>query len=939
MSQPQPEERKKTDSKLDPSDTGTKASGIADTVTPVALSSLQETLAPTSNVPTDDEVFEIDSLIAKTSVPKETDESSSQGATQDFAVDSGATADFTVESAPNQKHKQPAIPKMIGGYEIKRILGRGGMGIVYKAKQKKLDRIVALKMVLAGSHASSEQLLRFIAEAKAVGHLQHPNIVQIFDVGEHEGLPFFSLEYVDGDSLDKRLQGKPLAPVEAAKLLEILSRAMQYAHDHGILHRDLKPANVLLTQDGVPKIADFGLAKRLEDADDSSSTRTGTIMGTPSYMSPEQASGSVHELGPATDQYSLGAMLYEFLTGRPPFLAAKAVETILKVLREEPVPPRQLQSTLPLDLETICLKALQKDPRSRYGSCTELADDLSRFLKGEPILARPVGTVERTWRWCRRNPMVASLLATSMFLLAGTAGVSSYAALSLSAKNKVVVAANELAETRRLQAVQKQLEAEESKKLAEQNADVAKKQALGSVQTIQNLVFEVNRKLSDAPATLPLKKEILQKAKLSLDRIPPLLIDPTKTSVEATDLAFHQEMGKLYYELGDVKKATEFAEKSKQIAEMRVVVRQGSNASRRNLAGVLEKLAIYSQEAFRDLPASIKMSEEALRIRQEVIDKPKRDPDSKAEEDEVYGIFLDSELAESHANVATGYLRIGNVAKSSQHFGISKQLRQKMSDAIKSRPDIVPILAKFQQSSPAMVSLIATNALSKSLLATGEIAYREGNLDEALAEYQSGIELCEPLVKVAPQVLRVELARAVGNLGDLYVHRQEYSKAKSEYNRALTLTEEIAKADPDRVINDRYLGLHNYRLGCLEDTLGNTIKAEEYFNKSLVHHRKVFDIDNSNERRHAELMLTLARTASVTEAIEIADAFAARPNLDSEMLVDVARCYAQCSRHAGEREKEFVLKAREMLARARAQGFADEFWLRNELDLKPLFSS
>ena len=198
--------------------------------------------------------------------------------------------------------------------------------------------------------------------------------------------------------------------------------------------------------------------------------------------------------------------------------------------------------------------------------------------------------------------------------------------------------------------------------------------------------------------------------------------------------------------------------------------------------------------------------------------------------------------------------------------------------------------------------------------------------------------MCEPLVKVAPQVLRVELGRAVGNLGDLYVHRQEYTEAKSEYNRALTLTEEMAKADPDRVINDRYLGLHNYRLGCLEDTLGNANEAAEYFKKSLAYHRKVFVIDNSNERRHAELMLTLARTANAKEAIEIADAFAARPNLDSEMLVDVARCYAQCSRHVGEREKELVLKAREMLDRARAQGFSDEFWLQNELDLKPLFS-
>jgi len=423
MSQPQPEQRKKTDSKLNSSDTPTNATGDADTVSPIDLSSLEETLEPTSKVPTEDKDFELDPSLAQTVVPQRVNESSSPGATQDFVVGSVATADFTAESTPNQMPKQPAMPKMIGGYEIKKVLGRGGMGIVYKAKQKKLDRIVALKMVLAGSHASPDQLMRFISEAKAVGHLQHPNIVQIFDIGEYENLPFFSLEFVDGDSLDKQLAGKPQAPRDSAKLLEKLCRAMQYAHEHGILHRDLKPANVLMGRNGVPKITDFGLAKRLEDSDDSASTRTGTIMGTPSYMSPEQASGSVHDIGPATDQYSLGAMLYEFLIGRPPFLAAKVVDTILQVLHEEPVPPRQLQKNLPVDLETICLKALQKEQTKRYASCAEMADDLARYINNEPILARPIGTAERLIRLCRRYPREARLLGlVASLLLLLTAG-------------------------------------------------------------------------------------------------------------------------------------------------------------------------------------------------------------------------------------------------------------------------------------------------------------------------------------------------------------------------------------------------------------------------------------------------------------------------------------------------------------------------------------
>jgi WD40 repeat protein len=294
------------------------------------------------------------------------------------------------------------------GYEILGELGRGGMGVVYEARQKTLGRLVALKMVLVGGHAGPDERARFRTEAEAIARLQHPNIVQIHEVGEYAGLPFLCLEFCPGGSLDRKLAGTPLPPRQAAALAETLARAMAAAHAKGVVHRDLKPANVLLAEDGTPKITDFGLAKQVGAA---RQTASGAVLGTPSYMAPEQTGSRREEIGPAADVYALGAILYELLTGRPPFRATTPVDTVLQVLHDEPVRPRQLQPKVPRDLETICLKCLQKDPRKRYAGASALADDLARFLQDQPILARPVGKLERTARWCRRNPGVAGLLA------------------------------------------------------------------------------------------------------------------------------------------------------------------------------------------------------------------------------------------------------------------------------------------------------------------------------------------------------------------------------------------------------------------------------------------------------------------------------------------------------------------------------------------------
>jgi WD40 repeat protein len=320
----------------------------------------------------------------------------------------------------------------VPGYEVLDELGRGGMGVVYRARHFGLNRHVALKMILAGAHAGDVELTRFLAEAQALALLQHPNVVQVYDSGRHEGLPFMALELVPGGSLRDKLNGGPLPPRQAALFIEQVARGVHAAHEHGIIHRDLKPHNILLAADATPKVTDFGLAKRLQgegEGEDAGLTRTGTVMGTPSYMAPEQAGGDGKNVGPAADVYALGAVLYECLTGRPPFQAANVIDTLLQVTTREPVPVRALQPTVPRDLETICLKCLAKEPPKRYPSAAALANDLGRWLRGEPILARPAGWLERAVRWCRRNPTVASLTALLALALLGGATVATFFAI------------------------------------------------------------------------------------------------------------------------------------------------------------------------------------------------------------------------------------------------------------------------------------------------------------------------------------------------------------------------------------------------------------------------------------------------------------------------------------------------------------------------------
>jgi serine/threonine protein kinase len=419
------------------------------------------------------------------------------------------------DAPPRPDPSTEPLPE-IAGYEVQALLGRGGMGVVYKARQLGLGRTVALKMVLAGAHTGPRDLARFRAEAAALARLQHPNIVQIYDVGEAAGRPYFVLEFVPGGSLAQHLQGTPQPAHLAAQLVETVARAVHAAHVNGVIHRDLKPANILLQRDEkeaaahdeqsdsaspliphpsslippppsslVPKITDFGLAKCVGGDDEAPDRRgptvTGDLIGTPSYMAPEQAMVPRQPVGPAADVYALGAILYELLTGRPPFIGHTPVATVLQVLHNEPVPVTSLEPDVPRDLETICLKCLHKDPRQRYGSALELADDLQRFLRDEPIRARPIRSVEKLRRWVRGHPASAGLLAAGLL-----APIVALVTLSLLSARLVRSSALESA-------------AQQAELLEEANNEYSR-----IVARVEHAHYPVNKTVPPTPGTVPL---------------------------------------------------------------------------------------------------------------------------------------------------------------------------------------------------------------------------------------------------------------------------------------------------------------------------------------------------------------------------------------------------------------------------------------------------
>jgi WD40 repeat protein len=446
----------------------------------------------------------------------------------DSEVPIGATHEFRSQPVP--------------GYEIHEELGRGGMGVVYRAVQAGLNRPVALKMILAGSHAGPTERERFRREAQAVASLQHPNIVQIFEIGEAAGHPYLALELVEGGSLAQQLSGNPWGARDSAELVEVLARAVHYAHTQGVVHRDLKPGNILLAKtksvpaafqsarNAIPKVTDFGLAKRIDEtvAPDGA-TKTGAVMGTPSYIAPEQASGKTREIGPAADVYALGAILYELLTGRPPFRGETPLDTVLQVINEDPVSPKSLQSNVPWDLQTICLKCLMKSPAKRYHTAQALAEDLRRYLNGEAIQARPLSSWGRGVKWAKRHPALAVL---GFGTIAATIAVMSVLSVAYArVREAVQEKENEANEAHRARE-----DEERQRKLAQQLAAENEKARIAAVEQANQLKLESERNRRGAYALQI--AQIAALAEREPKRAQTLLEDPARCPPDLRDFAW-----------------------------------------------------------------------------------------------------------------------------------------------------------------------------------------------------------------------------------------------------------------------------------------------------------------------------------------------------------------------------------------------------------------
>jgi serine/threonine-protein kinase len=790
------------------------------------------------------------------------------------------------EPAPDTQDATPPPPGTAGdavsgrpaiiGYEVLGELGRGGMGVVYKARQTNLNRIVALKMILAGEHAGAETLGRFRREAEAVARLQHPNVVQIHEIGEQAGLPFFSLEFVPGGSLTARLAGTPQPARWSAGLVETLARAVHYAHGQGVVHRDLKPANVLLAADGGPKITDFGLAKRLDGGD---RTRTGTILGTPSYMAPEQADGKVREVGPAADVYALGAILYECLTGRPPFLGETPLDVVAQVLGQDPVPVRQLQPKVPRDLETVCLKCLGKEPGRRYPSAAALADDLGRFLSGEPIRARPAGAAERLVKWARRRPG-----------LAASAGVAAVAVSALVAVGVVYHV--------QLEWHNEQLRLANARETAARQR--AERNLLRARQAVQDMLADAGFKdLADVPGMELVRRGLLEKA---LGYYRDFLAE------DGTDPGTRLETGTAAYEAGDVYALLGQGDQADAAYGKALAVLQGladefpnEPRYRRELAVALNKLG-KRQDArgrFTDAEATYRRG---LGLLQGLSAVDPADASLRLERARVLGNLAvvlsladradDAEKAYQDALDLVGPLvaaepgRLDYLERQADQFnnlGILRKEHHEPAQAERALQRAGELYARLVAQAPQAAGYRSRLANGHSIL--GNLFWGEDRLPEALEEYRLALAERRRLVEDFRHVPAYRLALAdscdaVGQLQCLTWNARagaaavagaagglavETTVAKGQLlcGEALNLKEALTGGFPNVPEYRSSLGRSLQEQGTLFRKAGYLADARQFQDKAVTLHRQAVDLEPENIRYRRSLATAydeLART-------------------------------------------------------------------------------
>ncbi len=685
--------------------------------------------------------------------------------TEPPGTEGGRLAEALLTLGPNVSRAviTPAVSAAMrsAGYEVIGELGRGGMGVVYLARKVALNRLCAVKMILAGPHAGTATAARFRAEAELIARLRHPDVVQIYHVGEADGLPFLELEYLRGGSLDKALNGTPMAPAAAARLVETVARAIAQAHREGVIHRDLKPANILLDDQKNPKVADFGLAKLLDS--DSGLTKSRAIVGSPSYMAPEQAEGSSSQVGAATDVYALGAVLYELLTGRPPFHAPTAMETLAQVKSNDPAPPSHVQPGLPRDLETICLHCLEKAPARRYATAEALAADLHRYLTGESILARSTSVWERGLKWARRHPALA-------------------AAVSVATVSLTLLMVGVLYYNTRLQAAYR--EAVSERIITQRNLD--------------DLVFGLQEKLGETSTTRALRQSLLLTAISGLEDI------ARRTATAKPDLGravAHRKLGDIFRQIGRVVDARDQYERSRRLAEQ-LLGEASDPAVAECLAGDYlglgqlvampqpEEAISYLQRAV-DLAAFVESARPARgRARLKLIEANFQlgrahsfaSAFDEAEKSfrtarELTDRWLKDEPRNSQASdmLASCYRKLADIRKFAKDYDEARKLYSE-SIAIGGRlMDAEPGNTEFQEH------------LTTALHDLAGVLYKTGKLDQARPLLERAETICSRLIAADPDSVesQARLVLVLADLGRLDRDQSKFAPAADCYRRAV----------------------------------------------------------------------------------------------------------------------------------------------------------
>lgn len=812
----------------------------------------------------------------------------------------------------------------IPGYEIVKELGRGGMGVVYLARQQSLNRLVALKMVLSGNHASSSDLARFKSEAEAVAQLQHPHIVQVIETGEHQGHPWFSMEYVAGGSLEKRLLGRPLPAREAARITSMLADAVSHAHARGVLHRDLKPGNILVQEieanstsvdstqkpgrtmagksnsvvlDAVPddnaaggsqtpvtlKVTDFGLAKQMKEARGVASIKTqaGAVMGSPSYMAPEQAIGDSAHIGATVDVYALGAMLYEFLTGRPPFRASTPLDTIMQVINDEPVPPTRLQPRLPKDIETICLKCLSKDPKKRYASVTELSTDLQHFLNDEPILARPIGWWERTRKAAKRRPTLAGLIITSILAVAAIVTLISIDSVRLQNERNKAQKERDIAEVAR--------------KKAESAQQKAQKRLEKTVEAVEKLLVRTaGENWARRPELQEERKKLLEDA---------VQFYQSFLEQEDDDPILRREAAKVYYRmaglyllLGDAQNAQQVLNKTKHLQESLCKdfpdnpEYKHDLAKTENFLGNAEVMQGDFVKSFNQYEKAAKQAEALAEAYPETVE-------------------FKITLVRSYLSLSNYFLNV-NVISANDYLekalAIGKSIYEKEPNPYVHQliylaplvemaqlklnqnklPEVQALLNQIQpivkrladQTAPTVQDRDQFDMLTaKYVTLNGYALVRSGKIQEGEEELKRGVALIDAMLAQRPKMFMFRMLQmnALQTLGEVQDRQQKPVEAKSAIDRSFMIQDQMVKDLP--------------HMGFLKNT-GTTTRSN-----MLVMRAREGAVESYD--RSAEDFLKLKQAQSSLDA-----------------LYNIACGYAQASSYAkGEQQEKFAKRSLDLL--------------------------